>query len=324
MHCPTLKDLSLPPSAKFGWPWTEESPQLPDTMPDGSPWPKISIITPSYNQGKFIGETIRSVLLQGYPNLEYIIIDGGSCDNSVKIIRKYEKYLAYWVSEADEGQTDAINKGFSMASGNIVAWLNSDDLYVKNTFKIIVRHMWAKGRIISPIVYGDCDLIDAKGKLKKKWHAKPVTTERLITFWRRNFLIPQQTVFMADYTLKNMGLDVSLRYVMDWDLYVRLSKKYPFFYIPESLAKFRIHEETKSAEGERMFKKEHLKIGKRYWKPGLQTMQFCLEYHLSPITDLIRRIPWFIRRLLRKMLKENAYSKLKQIKQRIYPDTGIK
>ena len=112
---------SLPPIdvAKPGWPWAEASVPLPEKMPDGSDWPRISVVTPSYNQGEFIEETIRSVLLQGYPNLEYIIIDGGSTDNSVEIIKKYEPWLTYWVSEKDRGQSHAINKGFKHAAGEI-------------------------------------------------------------------------------------------------------------------------------------------------------------------------------------------------------------
>lgn len=91
MRCPTLKELPLPSKGKTGWPWTEESPQVSDTLPDGKPRPKISIVTSNYNYEQFIEETIRSVLLQGYPNLEYIVIDDGSTDNSVEIIKKYEK-----------------------------------------------------------------------------------------------------------------------------------------------------------------------------------------------------------------------------------------
>src|ERR1700738_1526878 len=109
-----------------GWPWTTETPRLPAVRPDGSRWPRITIVTPSFNQGQFIEETIRSVLLQGYPNLEYIIIDGGSTDNTVEIIKKYEPWIACWVSEKDRGQSDALNKGFARATGQILAWLCSD------------------------------------------------------------------------------------------------------------------------------------------------------------------------------------------------------
>jgi glycosyltransferase involved in cell wall biosynthesis len=117
-----------------GWPWTEESARLPEAMPDGSPWPRISIVTPSYNQRQFLEETIRSVLLQGYPNLEYIVIDGGSTDGSVDVLRKYASWVAYWTSEKDHGQSDALNKGFARATGEIAAYINSDDIYHQDIF----------------------------------------------------------------------------------------------------------------------------------------------------------------------------------------------
>ena len=113
----TLSDLPPPPSGRTGWPWTEASEPLPATRPDGGQWPRITIVTPSYNQGEFIEETIRSVLLQGYPKLEYFIIDGGSSDNSVEIINKYSKYLTYWQSQKDNGQPDAINIALRRATG---------------------------------------------------------------------------------------------------------------------------------------------------------------------------------------------------------------
>ena len=139
----TLKDLPPSPPEKTGWPWTEQTEPLPPRMPDGSEWPRISIVTPSYNQGEFIEETIRSVLLQGYPNLEYIIIDGGSKDNSIELIKKYEKYLAYLVSEPDKGQSHAINKGFRRATGVLVGWQNSDDFYHSGAFEAAAKACFA-------------------------------------------------------------------------------------------------------------------------------------------------------------------------------------
>jgi glycosyltransferase involved in cell wall biosynthesis len=134
MHCPTLKELPPPPPGKTGWPWTEESALLPETARDGSPWPRISIVTPSYNQGQFIEETVRSVLLQGYPNIEYMVIDGGSTDNSLGVIKAYSEWITYWETYRDKGQADALNKGFARATGDIRAYINSDDIYFANTF----------------------------------------------------------------------------------------------------------------------------------------------------------------------------------------------
>jgi glycosyltransferase involved in cell wall biosynthesis len=137
MHYPNLSELPPPPAGKTGWPWTQESKLLPEQMPDGSKWPQISIVTPNYNCGRFLEETIRSVLLQGYPNLEYIVIDGGSTDNSVEIIKKYEPWLTYWVSEPDKGQVDAINKGLQRVTGQWFNWLNGDDILLSGSLKTL-------------------------------------------------------------------------------------------------------------------------------------------------------------------------------------------
>ncbi len=132
-------DYPTLPINKTGWLWDIEIPQFPPTMPDGSLWPKISIVTPSFNQVEYIEETIRSVICQGYPNLEYIIIDGVSTDGSVEIIKKYEDYLTYWVSEPDRGQAHAINKGILKITGDIFGWINSDDLLLPNSLSKVAK-----------------------------------------------------------------------------------------------------------------------------------------------------------------------------------------
>ena len=160
MRCPTLNELPPPLPGRTGWPWTEECPQLPDTMPDASLWPRVSIVTPSYNQGQFVEETIRSVLLQGYPHLEYMVVDGGSIDQSVQIIRKYEPWLAFWVSEKDNGQSHAINKGWRRAQGDIIAYLNSDDRLEVGALRCVAEMFVAQPGLA--VVYGDRNMVNGK------------------------------------------------------------------------------------------------------------------------------------------------------------------
>ena len=132
-----LNVLPAPSKDKTGWCWTEQTD--PQIYVDHSSWPKITIVSPSFNQGIFLEETIRSVLLQNYPNLEYIVIDGGSTDNSPAILEKYSPWISYWQSEKDEGQGQAINFGFSLGSGEYYAWINSDDYYLENVFNTVIN-----------------------------------------------------------------------------------------------------------------------------------------------------------------------------------------
>jgi glycosyltransferase involved in cell wall biosynthesis len=237
MRCPSLSELPLPPAGKTGWPWTEESPQLSDSMPDGSPWPRVSIVTPSYNQAQFIEETIRSVLLQGYPNLEYIIIDGGSTDGSVGIVRKYEPWLAHWVSEPDKGQSDALNKGFRRATGSIVAWLNSDDYYLPNILPERVAEFVHDPELV--LVYGDCHRVDKAGECINTWKTGQCTPSSLLLDGNQ---IPQQSTLMRAAALTAIGgIDRNLHYVMDFALWLRLSLVGKFRYVQGPVANFRKH-----------------------------------------------------------------------------------
>lgn len=228
----TLSEHPLPLIGKNGWPWTEESPQLPPTMHSGLPWPLVSIVTPSYNQGEYIEATIRSVLLQGYPNLEYIIMDGGSSDNSVEIIRKYENGLAYWVSEQDKGQSHAINMGWQRSQGEIIAYLNSDDILQPGALRIVAEAFESHpGKVV---VYGDCDLVDGKTRLLRKMKAQPYDRARLMLV----DYIHQSSTFVLRRAVQQVGLlDESLHMSMDYDYWVRLAiAEYEMLYVPEVLS----------------------------------------------------------------------------------------
>lgn len=243
MQCPSLLELPPPPANKTDWPWTEESPQLPNTMDNGKPWPKISIVTPSYNKAQFIEETIRSVLLQGYPNLEYIIIDGVSTDNSIDIIRKYESWLSYWVSEPDKGQSDAINKGWQHSSGEILAYINADDTYESNALQMIANFLSEQTDV--EMVYGDCNLIDKKGQFIRKAPAKDFDLKPLVC---NEWFIPQQSTFVRHRVIKEVGkMNENLHLVMDWELWLRIALKgFKIYYLPKILANFRQYDEIKT------------------------------------------------------------------------------
>ena len=199
--------------------------------------PRVSIITPSFNQARYIEATIQSVLTQDYPNIEYIIVDGGSQDGTVDIIKKHEGRIAWWVSEQDKGQTDAINKGFARANGQILAWLNSDDTYEPGAISAAVKYLQAHPEV--GMVYGDCNFINETGQVIGKFGSAQ-TDHRLL---RQGYVhIPQQTMFFRADLWKQVGpLDPSFYFAMDYDLWTRLAARTKLKYVPQTWANFRLH-----------------------------------------------------------------------------------
>lgn len=272
-----LQDLPNPDLSKKGWPWNKETCTELYDLKTG--WPKISIVTPSFNQGIYIEETIRSILLQNYPNLEFIIIDGGSTDDTLQIIQKYEDWITYWVSEHDKGQTHALNKGFKRCTGEIVAYLNSDDYYENETlFKVASYFRDPTVNIIN----GDCAFFwegDVKYNLQK---ATNVTYEGLLKYWKGEVIPAQPSVFFRKSVLEFSGYpDESLFYGMDVDMWLRMSRKYAFTKVNELFSFYRFHKESKTG-GPGLFKKfrpEWYKLSQRELKQ--QNVSFKIKYYLS-------------------------------------------
>lgn len=231
-----------------GWPWSADAPPPPEFMPDGRAWPKISIVTPNYNYGCFLEETIRSILLQGYPNLEYIIIDGGSSDESVEIIRKYEKWISYWVSESDNGQANAIDKGFRQASGDILAWLNSSDLYLPGTLLKVGSifsqfpevswltsrypgHLWEDDRTtFKPHRKGYSRRLFRQGGYLGEAPYSLGCMQQESTFWRAKL-----------WQQGGGGLNEALKAALDFDLWNRFFQYASPVVVDEPLSLFRVH-----------------------------------------------------------------------------------
>lgn len=209
---------------------------------------RVSIVTPSYNQAQFLERTIQSILSQTYPDIEYIIIDGGSTDGSKAILEKYNDHLTYWVSEKDKGQTDAINKGFAQATGDIYAWLNSDDTLEPHAVAHAVEQLNKHPE--AGMVYGHGFFIDAADQKIGEFPSAQTDYQKL----RQGYVhVCQQASFWRADLWKQVGpLDDSIYFAMDYDLWLRLAKEAPLVFINEHWANFRLHGDAKSvAEDDR-------------------------------------------------------------------------
>lgn len=244
-------------------------------------YPKISIVTPSFNQGKYIEKTIQSVLDQNYPNLEYIIIDGGSTDETIEIIKKYEDRIAFWVSEKDRGQSDALNKGFKRATGDIAGYINSDDYYEANVFEKIAKAFLNKD---VNLLVGHCLIIknSSLGQERILDTVGEMSFYRMLRYWQPFFCPPQPSVFFRLEELRRVGyFDETLNYAMDVDLWLKLSEKNKFHYFNEVLSYYLVHAESKTGQSTNydIFRDEWRMLSFRYLKKASKFEQLKYWYN---------------------------------------------
>jgi len=247
-----------PPPGKSGWPW--DSP--PEARQPTAPVPRISVIIPSFNLGRFIEETIRSIVLQRWPDLELIIVDGGSSDETIEVIRKYEPWIAWWVSEADQGQPEAINKGLKKVTGDIVAWFNADDFFADGIFAAVAdawrRH--PRGIYAAPVanfyVRGKETLIRPRG----------MSIENVVQYWTKRSLWHDPGLFWSRAVVDAVGgPDPSLHYAHDFDYLVRALQHATVEYVDHVAAGFRLHQESKTVSRTEQMMAETAAVSRRYW-----------------------------------------------------------
>ncbi|MGI8685491.1 MAG: glycosyltransferase family 2 protein [Acidimicrobiales bacterium] len=226
--------------------------------------PSITVVTPSFNQGEYLAQAIESVLDQGYPGLEYIVLDGGSTDSSPDVIRRYERHLARWRCSPDGGQAAAIGEGFQLAKGTILAWLNADDYYEPGAFHQVAERFLENRRNV--LVYGDYYVHRPDGR---KDHKRKVSFDFRICLYAY-LMIPQPAAFWTRDAYRQIGgIDPALHYSMDYDLFLRLAERYPgcIEHLPKPLASFRVHESSKSVREGAAFDAENRLLRARFTRP---------------------------------------------------------
>lgn len=263
---------------------------------------KITIVTPSYNQGAFLAETIESVIHQeGGFAIDYIIIDGGSNDNSIDIIKRYDALLQRgewpvrcqsikyrWISEKDKGQTDALIKGFRMAEGEVLAWLNSDDTYLPGALQNAADYF--RDHRDTGLMYGDACYCDAGGAFIGNYRTEKFDLDRLAS---ANIICQPAAFFRKDIFEKVSGLEGTLQFAMDYDLWIRIGRRFPCSYRPQLLATYRLHEASKTINSETLLKnsEESLAVTIRHfgWAPLTRVYTSCRILCLARLPDLFSR-----------------------------------
>jgi len=238
--------------------------------------PLISVITPSFNQAQFIGQTIQSVMNQEYPDYEHIVIDGGSDDGTLDILKVYPHLK--WLSEKDRGQSDAVNKGFRMATGDIIAWINSDDWYEPGAFRAVADYFIANPE--KNIVMGDCNLIDATGVIFDRVINHERGFDELKKHWISRSIPTQPALFFRRKLLDEFGvLDESLHFAMDYDLWMRFAQRNRFYHLEQTVANYRFHSDAKGGDQDwSKFIPDCLTVYDRYCPPRVSVVIPCYNY----------------------------------------------
>ena len=249
--------------------------------------PKISIVTPSYNQARWIEETIISILNQNYPNFEHIIVDGCSDDGTTQIVKKYPHVR--FVREPDSGQAQAINKGILYTTGEIIAYLNSDDVYKPGAFNCVAELLANPKK--NMVVVGCCDYIDEKGEIIG--HLRPYFNSyfdlQRYWGWERWYCLPQQSTFWRREVLTDVGLfDTRYQYTMDYEMFLRMAAKYSFYFTTENLAGFRMHTESKTLSQTYLLYLEHRAAARRYWPSCWSPVKWYLE--IASLQDIGKKM----------------------------------
>lgn len=271
-EAPPALPLPDPPPGKTGWPWQTNADPAPRWV-HSTPPPRITIVTPSYNQGAFLEETLRSILLQGYPNLEYIVMDGGSDDDSVRILEKYQPWLSYWISTRDLGQADALNKGLARTSGVLGGWINSDDILLPGA-------LWTLAALHAQqpdaILLGDVLNIHAEQGQVWRISQHNVSFKAFREHWRDPVTWHQPGTFFPLALYRRIApFDLGLALLFDWDFMCRALQNAPVAYCSEPVARFRYHSNSKTLNTPRQWIREKQAVTERYWpetiacNPGL-------------------------------------------------------
>jgi glycosyltransferase involved in cell wall biosynthesis len=303
--CPTLNDLPSPPDHKTGWPWTVSTPQLPALQENGQAWPSFLIVMPSYNQGQFIEEGIRTILLQGYPRIRFVIIDGGSTDNTVEILKRYEPWLSYWVSESDRGQSHALNKGFAGRSADICAYLNSDDYYLPGVFKLVaesfLRHDWDvfMGR------HEPLPLTLLARLRRSNWQAQLLPIRAPFLIHSPHYDVHQESTFWKGCRTVGMQFDEQLHMILDADWFCRISRGASILMSTRQIGHVREHPARKTAMFQGPQREELHRVALR-WRMNddeklaahqilnrfnIIRWRYVLEYKVLGATELMYRHP---------------------------------